>query len=256
MGKRLSPLAIYDVVVRHLRKEPLVQQQILFIVHNRAIETSLITGLMQHYDVSVAHLRREALKFLAENEADLVLIDAASVRFDLNRFFDALEKIDAVCLTFLLLGKGGRFDQAPHADGYLRHPVTTRQLLRRLGRILPVESGEIVSWNGLSLDTASQLLMWRGQRVPLTPKQASLALVFLKRPDTLLTRADLMRDVWGTSFLGDTRTMDVHIHWFRKALKKLDAPFMLVTKRRKGYYFRCSLPQKAAKSTSRKKKKG
>lgn len=233
-----------------------MQQQVLFIVHNQAIETSLITGLMHHYDVVVAHLRREALKFLAENEVDLVLIDAASVRFDLNRFFDSLQKIDAVCLTFLLLGKGGRFDQAPHADGYLRHPVTTRQLLRRLARILPTQSGEVVSWNGLSLDTASQLLMWRGQRVPLTPKQASLALVFLRKPDTLLTRAELMRDVWGTSFLGDTRTMDVHIHWFREALKKLDAPFVLITKRRKGYYFRCSLRQKITESTARKQKGG
>jgi DNA-binding response OmpR family regulator len=219
-----------------------MQQQILFIVHNRAVERSLLPGLSQHYSISVANLRRQALKFLAENEVDLVLIDVSSIRFDLMRFFESVRNLDAICLVFLLLGKGDRFDQAPHADGYLRHPVTTRQLLRRLARILPSQTGEIVSWKGLSLDTTSQLLMWHGQRVPLTPKQASLALAFLRRPDTLLTRAELMRDVWGTSFLGDTRTMDVHIHWFRKALKQLGAPFVLVTQRRKGYYFRCLHP--------------
>jgi DNA-binding response OmpR family regulator len=231
------------------REGPLVQQQILFIVHNRAVETSLLTGLMQRYSVSVANLRREALKYLAENEVDLVLIDVPSIRFDLIRFYENLKQIDAVCLTFLLLGKGGRFDQAPHADGYLRHPVTTRQLLRRLARILPAHSGEVVSWKGLSLDTASQLLMWQGQRVPLTPKQAALALTFLRQPDTLHTRANLMQDVWGTSFLGDTRTMDVHIHWFRKALKQLGAPFDLVTQRRKGYYFCQSLSGSDEEST-------
>jgi DNA-binding response OmpR family regulator len=225
-----------------------VQQQILFIVHNRAVERSLLTGLVQRYNVSVANLRREALKYLAENEVDLVLFDVPSIRFDLTRFFDSLKQMDAMCLTFLLLGKGGRFDQAPHADGYLRHPVTTRQLLRRLARILPSHSGEVVSWNGLSLDTASQLLMWRGQMIPLTPKQATLALTFLRKPDILLTRADLMQDVWGTSFLGDTRTMDVHIHWFRKALEQLDAPFSLVTQRRKGYYLRCLLSQDSVDS--------
>ncbi|MDF1512195.1 MAG: response regulator transcription factor [Anaerolineae bacterium] len=212
-----------------------MQQQILFIVHNRAVETSLLTGLSQHYDVSVANLRRDALKFLAEHEVDLILIDVPSIRFNVLRFFESLKHLDALVLIFLLLGKGGRLDQAPHADGYLRHPVSSRQLLRRLSRILPVQSGEIISWKGLRLDTTSQLLMWRLQRVPLTPKQAALAHAFLKQPDTLLTRAQLMQDVWGTSFLGDTRTMDVHIHWFRKALTKLDAPFSLITQRRKGY---------------------
>ena len=222
-----------------------MQQQILFIVHNRAVETSLLIGLMQHYAVRVANLRRDALKYLAENEVDLLLIDVPSIRFDLTRFFDSMEKMDAICLIFLLLGKGGRFDQAPHADGYLRHPVTTRQLLRRLSRILPAHSGKIISWNGLSLDTSSQLLMWRGQLVPLTPKQAALAQAFLKQPDDLLTRTSLMQDVWGTSFMGDTRTMDVHIHWFRKALKQLGAPFSLVTQRRKGYLLRyLSTPKK------------
>lgn len=225
-----------------------MQQQILFIVHNRAVERSLLTGLLQRYSVSVANLRREALKLLAENEVDLILIDVPSIRFDLIRFFESLKEIDAVSPIFLLLGKGGRFDQVPHADGYLRHPVTTRQLLRRLGRILPARSGELVSWKGLSLDTESQLLIWQGQRVPLTPKQALLALTFLRQPDRLLTRASLMQDVWGTSFLGDTRTMDVHIHWFRAALKQLDAPFSLVTQRRKGYYLRYFPPQNAADS--------
>lgn len=220
-----------------------MQQQILFIVHNPAVEASLLSGLMQHYNVRVATLRRDALKFLAKYEVDLLLIDVASIRFNLNRFFDSLNKIDADCLIFLLMGKGGRFDQVPHADGYLRHPVTTRQLLRRLSRILPSQSGEVISWKGLSLDTSSQLLMWRGQRVPLTPKQAALAQAFLKQPETLLTRADLMQDVWGTSFLGDTRTMDVHIHWFRKGLKQLGAPFSLVTQRRKGYYIHYSSPE-------------
>ncbi len=226
-----------------------MQQQILFIVYNRAVERSLLTGLLQQYSVSIANLRREALKFLTENEVDLILIDVPSIRFDLTRFIESMKEIDAVTPTFLLLGKGDRFDQAPHADGYLRHPVTTRQLLRRLGRVLPAQTGELVTWHGLSLDTGAQLLIWQGQRVPLTPKQALLALTFLRKPDKLLTRATLMQDIWGTSFLGDTRTMDVHVHWFRKALKTLGAPFALVTQRRKGYYLQYLPPQNTPDST-------
>ena len=60
---------------------------------------------------------------------------------------------------------------------------------------------------------------------------------------TLLSRAQLMQDVWGTNFLGDTRTLDVHIHGMRKLLKRLQAPFVLETERGRGYRLICRLPE-------------
>ena len=79
------------------------------------------------------------------------------------------------------------------------------------------------------------MLIWDTRQIPLTPKQAALTLAFLRTPEVTLSRARLMQDVWGTDYLGDTRTLDVHIHWLRKSLKQLQAPFMLETLRGKGY---------------------
>jgi DNA-binding response OmpR family regulator len=70
----------------------------------------------------------------------------------------------------------------------------------------------------------------------LTPKQARLLEVFMRHPGEVLTRAFLMKQVWDTDYLGDTRTLDVHIHWVRKAIEKDPrSPTYLRTIRQVGY---------------------
>jgi DNA-binding response OmpR family regulator len=171
----------------------------------------------------------------ANKEVDLILFHIPSLRFNLSRFcVDIKSRVPGMPL-FFLLGKGMRLDQFPHADGYLRQPFTQRQLLSRLARVLPEHVGEIVAWKDLRLDTESYLLMWQTKQIPLTPKQAALILAFLRRPEETLSRAQLMQEVWGTDYLGDTRTLDVHIHWLRKSLKQLQSPFVVRTLRGKGY---------------------
>jgi DNA-binding response OmpR family regulator len=72
----------------------------------------------------------------------------------------------------------------------------------------------------------------------LTPKQAVLLEVFLRHPGEILTRAFLMKQVWDTEYMGDTRTLDVHIHWVRKAIEvDYKSPVYLRTVRRIGYRF-------------------
>ncbi len=199
------------------------------------MKKKLLPGLSQHYDVSIVQSRRDALAHVLENDPDMLLIDLPSIRFDLARFCDDLQEKRSDLPIFLLLNKGVRLDQLPRANGYLRHPFTIRQLLRRLARVLPEHLGETVSWEGLRLDTDEHILMWSSNQVPLTPKQALLALIFLRSPEKVLSRAYLMQEVWGTDYLGDTRTLDVHIHWLRKAFKQLDTPLVIETLRGEGY---------------------
>ena len=117
------------------------------------------------------------------------------------------------------------------------------RLLRRLARILPTHQGEVVAWRGLRLDIQGHFLLWDNRQVALTPKQVMLMQAFLRAPATLLSRAQLMQDVWGTNFMGDTRTLEVHIHGMRKLLKRLQTPFVLETERGKGYRLICRLPE-------------
>ncbi len=183
--------------------------------------------------------------FLAEHTIDLVLADVPSTRFDLARFWEDARSRNPEVRFFLLLDKGTRLDQMPRAHGYLRYVFSPSQLLRRLARVLPARQGEIVSWRGMRLDVEGYFLIWETRQVALTPKQTVLIETFMRAPEKVLSRAQLMQDVWGTDFLGDTRTLDVHIHWLRKSLERLQAPFELVTERGKGYRLICCLSESA-----------
>jgi DNA-binding response OmpR family regulator len=208
---------------------------VLFVVAHRTLEQRFRPSLEQRYDVAVARARNKALQMIEEAPPTLILMDVPSVRFAVGRFFQSLADLPVRVTSFLLLGKGMRLDQMPRVNGYLRHPFTPRQLMHRLSRVVPDRSPETVEWRGLCLDIENRLLIWQGQQILLTPKQTSLALIFLKSPCTIVSRELLMHDIWGTDYMGDTRTLDVHVHWFRKALAQSHAPFVLETERGKGY---------------------
>jgi DNA-binding response OmpR family regulator len=211
--------------------------RILFVERYRTVEREVLPALLQNYEVDLVRGRREAMTSVDERVPDLVLIDVPSIRFDLERFcHDLKERIPGISL-FFLLGKGMRLDSLPRHHDFLRHDFTTRQLLNRLSRSLPEELGEVIGWQGLELDCTTNALTWKVEDVFLTPKQAALMTEFLRAPEELLSRAWLMQEVWGTDYLGDTRTLDVHVHWLRKALRSLKAPFRFQTVRGKGYRF-------------------
>jgi DNA-binding response OmpR family regulator len=213
------------------------RQSVLFVAAHRTLVRRLCPSLEQHYNVQVARLRRDALQVIESEPPDLVIVDVSSIRFDVTRFFQAFEDLPVKVQTFLLLGKGIRLDQMPRTNGYLRHPFSARQLIHRLQRVVPAGPRTTIAWEELHLDVENRLLIWRGQQIPLTPKQSSLARVFLESPDTVISREHLMHEVWGTDYMGDTRTLDVHIHWLRKALSQVQAPFELQTERGVGYRF-------------------
>jgi len=216
---------------------------ILFLTRYRSLEQQLLSGLSAHYTVNVAQTRREAIAALSAQQVDLILADVPVLRFDLVRFWDDARARNPDMRFFLLLEKGARLDQVPRSHGYLRYAFSLSQLLRRLARVLPTRQGEVVAWRGLRLDIQGHFLLWDNRQVALTPKQVMLMEAFLRAPITLISRAQLMQDVWGTHYLGDTRTLDVHIHGMRKLLKRLQAPFVLETERDKGYRLVCSLPE-------------
>ena len=216
---------------------------ILFLTRYGSLEQQLLPGLSAHYAVHVAQTRREAIAALNTQQIDLVLADVPTLRFDLVRFWDDARARNSDIRFFLLLKKGTRLDQVPRSHGYLRYTFSLSQLLRRLARVLPTHQGEVVAWRGVRLDIQGHFLMWDTRQVALTPKQVALMQAFLRAPDTLISRAQLMQDVWGTNYLGDTRTLDVHIHGMRKLLKRLQAPFVLETERGKGYRLVCCLPE-------------
>mgnify|MGYP006290798273 CR=1 FL=1 len=209
--------------------------RILFVERYRTIQHEVMPALDRQYDVSLVRGRRAAMTELESRLHDLVLIDVPSIRFSLERFCDDLKVRFPGLVLFFLIGDERLPEDLPRAHDHLRHPFTTRQLLNRLARLLPEQVGEVIDWQGLQLDPVAHCLAFGMEETFLTPKQSALARSFLEAPEELLSRARLMEEVWGTDFMGDTRTLDVHIHWLRKALGELGGRFRIQTLRGKGY---------------------
>lgn len=94
----------------------------------------------------------------------------------------------------------------------------------------------------LVLDTEQRLLHpngYGGEPIRLTPMESRLLANLMEHPGQVVSRAHLMKTVWGTDFLEDTRTLDVHIRWLRcKIEDDPSRPIRIITHRRRGYELR------------------
>jgi len=105
---------------------------------------------------------------------------------------------------------------------------------------LPTEARESTSIriNGLLLDVANRQVVTKRDRHRLTPMECRLLAVLMRNAGEVLTREYLMREVWRTSFIEDTRTLEVHVCWLRKKIEPDPRrPRYLRTVRGRGYQF-------------------
>ncbi|MFQ5421121.1 MAG: winged helix-turn-helix domain-containing protein, partial [Anaerolineae bacterium] len=104
------------------------------------------------------------------------------------------------------------------------------------------QNEEIIRFGNIILYKSKRSVEVAGQgESRLTPKLVQLLEEFLRHPNQLVSRRQLMEHVWQTSYVGDTRTLDVHIRWIRECIEVNPArPQMLKTIRGKGYIFSIS----------------
>jgi DNA-binding response OmpR family regulator len=123
-------------------------------------------------------------------------------------------------------------------DNVLRLPFTTRKVTNRLNKLANCHQGEILRVGALTLNLETRCV-YRGHAIQrLTPKQAGLLEVFMRHPGQTLTRKFLMETIWNTDYLGDTRTLDVHVRWLRERIEEdPSSPQYLRTVRGVGYRF-------------------
>jgi DNA-binding response OmpR family regulator len=136
---------------------------------------------------------------------------------------------------------GTERDNTAEADVYLERPFSPRKLLNRVRALLPSDGNteEIIRYGYLTFFRNKQSVDVAGRgEYSLTPKLAALLEIFIRHCDELVSREKLMLDIWDTTFLDDTRTLDVHVSWIRQRIElKPGAPTILRTVRGKGYIF-------------------
>lgn len=221
--------------------------RILLIADSQADDGLLIEALSRAgYEVRVLHSIQTALESLEEDPPDLVIFDGASLH---SAGVDACRRVRNYIGAAPLIHtreNGIPKDENAGADVYLMQPFTARKVLNRVKALLPADqfAHEIVRAGAITFyrEKLSVGVKNLGEK-QLTPKQARLLEEFLRHPDQVLDRRQLMQNVWDTDYIGDTRTLDVHIRWLREAIERDPGkPRHIVTVRGVGYIFRISPP--------------
>jgi DNA-binding response OmpR family regulator len=175
----------------------------------------LLAGLRKRkYQVTTARSGREALDLFPSMRPDLLVLHAASLRTSGNRLSRRLREKHT---PILLIARELPSPTRENADEILVLPFTLRKLANRIDKMVGAGDRRIKK-GPLVLDLEYQYLQCNGNRADLTPLNMRLLQVLMEHPGEVLERDYLFRTVWETSYTGDTRSLDVHISWLRRAL--------------------------------------
>jgi DNA-binding response OmpR family regulator len=192
---------------------------------------------------------RSALTQFRSDHPDLILLDLMLPELsgiEVCRIIRAESGVPIVMLT----AKDSELDKVVGlelgADDYVTKPFSLRELsariralFRRSERATPTAGPAIVDLGKVQVDLAGHRLLRDGESLPIKPKAFELLAFLLRNPGQAFTRDQLLEHVWGYDYAGETRTVDVHVHWLRSTLEDdAAAPKFIHTVRGVGYVFR------------------
>lgn len=193
-------------------------------------------------NVVFARTQRAGLQMAWEVKPPVVVVNTANGAFTGERLCRTLGRL-LPNVQRLLLTEAGAPSDAP-CERRLARPFTVAKLRDAILKLLEAADPHILRVGGLQLDLATRIVIGPKGQQRLTPKQCNLLAYFMRRPNQIFSRRQLMKDIWDTPYIGDTRTLDVHIRWLREKLEpNPEAPTLLLTRRGIGYLF--SVPQQA-----------
>jgi DNA-binding response OmpR family regulator len=218
-------------------------------------EPEIVRGLADNlafegYRTVAAASGTEALEMAAREAPDLILLDLMLPELsgiEVCRIIRAESGVPIVMLT----AKDSELDKVVGlelgADDYVTKPFSLRELLARV-RALFRRSDQAVAVDGppavvdlgmVQADLGGHRLLKDGQVIPIKPKAFELLTFLMRHPGQVFTRDQLLEHVWGYDYGGETRTVDVHVHWLRSRIEADPAnPAFIHTVRGVGYVFR------------------
>lgn len=200
----------------------------------------------EDYPVVTAGNGQEALELEEEINPCLIVLDVMMPRVD---GIEVCRRIRATKATpiIMLTAKSEDIDKILGlelgADDYITKPFNPREVMARIKAVLRRASdtnknGKTISYPNLEINLAEYRVSVNNQKVFLTPKEIELLALMASNPNIVFTREHLLENVWGYTYLGETRTIDTHVKRLRRKLMVApDSPWDIKTIWGVGYKF-------------------
>jgi two-component system phosphate regulon response regulator PhoB len=225
-----------------------MKHTILIVEDETAIREMLTFSLMQTgYIVLQANTALEALKIFDDVAPDMAIIDWGLPQMSGLQLVQRIRDNEVIAdmPILMLTARAEEEDKIKGletgVDDYMTKPVSIKELQARIKALLRRSSGfkksHVIVAGELSMDLDSHQISIADEELVLSITEFNLLKLFMKNPNKLLSREQILNHVWGRNSYVELRTVDVHILRLRKALKKHNIDSMLKTVRGAGYKF-------------------
>lgn len=245
-----------DLPSTAVRERIQLSSRILLIEDEELIRNIIALNLEEEgYEVIKASNGREALNILESHHLhglrdniDMVILDLMLPEVNGLDICRLLRHRGNMIPILILSAKAAETDRVlgleVGADDYLTKPFSMKELVARCRALLrrnslnTVTSKSIRQFKDITMLSDECRVIVRGEEINLSPKEYRLLELFMTYPKRVWDREQLIENIWGADFLGDTKTVDVHIRWLREKLEKDPSnPEYLITVRGFGYRF-------------------
>ena len=220
--------------------------RVLVVDDEPGIRTALVRGLgAEGMEVEAVGDGHSALAAAVTGRFDVIVLDIILPGLSGYRVLERLRAAGVDTPVLLLSAKDGEFDQADGldlgADGYLVKPFAfvvlvaqLKALLRRRDAALG-RTGQRVRLGALVVDPVARAVSWDGAAVELSPREFALLHALASRPDTAVSKDDLLRLVWGDEQAASRNVVEVYVGYLRRKLDAVGAGDVVRTVRGHGY---------------------
>jgi len=196
------------------------------------------------YEVKKAFDGRTGLEMAETGEFDLILLDVMLPKLSGMEVLRRIRRISSVPVIMLtardsVMDKVSGLDSG--ADDYITKPFAIEELLARIRAALRrkvAEEAEVLSASGVTLNTGSRTVTVRGKTVDLTKREFDLLHFLLKNKGIVISREELLENVWGFDFAGETNAVDVYVRFLRGKIDEVFNIKLIQTVRGVGYVIR------------------
>ena len=227
------------------------QFNLLLVEDDRTLREAIRYNLIsQGYNVYSTEDGAEGLNIAKSKPVDLILLDLMLPKLSGLEICKTLRRDGSILPIIMLTAKDSEFDKVygieSGADDYITKPFSMRELMARISSQLRrmkmnvdvknSKSEEIIKLAGrVIIDKLKREVIVDGNNIDLRAREFDLFAYLSSSPGRVFTREQLLKDVWGFDYIGDTRTVDVHIRWLRSKIENSSQKAIIGTVRAVGY---------------------